>query len=561
MSENLLTLMDDPWETPDYPSYTFELDEDGNKARDADNRYIPNVRENLEFRVQMQQQAEASQEFQEHQIHFCQSNILYFINVWCWTFDPRLQPPHIPFVTYPFQDDLITWCLWLIKNRETGLVEKSRDMGMTWAMEALSAYLTLFYPGMVDYQMSLREDDVDNRAEDSLLGKYRYIIRNVPDWMRGGWVEKEQGTDQKMQIRIPQTGSMVRGQLTMGTSGRSGRGTRVFNDEFAFVEDADKVLKALASLAPSGLYGSTPNGAGNAFYVMAHRPDVRKKSLHWSDHPMKNPEWAEKERGKITYTEESWAQEHEISYEMSTSGRVYPEFKSFSDGESGWCHVGEGPYFEYDPNYDVWAGMDFGVGDPTSVWFAQRKAPPPELKGKVSECLMFFSGVEDSNRDVDWLADILRDTGFRYRDLVGDYRSGLQRTPTGETWVSLLRDRGFNIVGGRSSEFATIMQVKLLLSGGVKAYNEPVPMLGVNRRLGLLTKAFQNWSFPTEKAEDGSTRIKTDLSGKKFPANHDQWSHSMKAVCYLVDWLYGKKRGTEVLRGEWNYPAIQLNVR
>ena len=379
--------------------------------------------------------------------------------------------------------------------------------------------------------------------------------------MDARWVEKEQGIDQKMQIRIPKTGSAVRGQLTQGTAGRSGRGTRVFNDEFAFIESPDLVLKALASLAPSGLYGSTPNGAGNAFYVMAHRPDVKKKTLHWSLHPMKNPEWAEKERGKINYTEESWAQEHEISYEMSTQGRVYPEFRSFTDSESGWCHIGEGEYFEYDPNHDVWAGMDFGVGDPTSLWFAQRKPPPPEMRDSVSECIVFFEGVEKANQDVDWLADILRDTGYRYRDLVGDYRSGQQRTPTGETWISLLRDRGFHIVGARNSEFATIMQVKLLLSGGIKKYNEKVPMLAINRNLSLLIKAFQNWSFPTEKADDGTTRIKTDLRGKKFPANHDEWSHSMKAVAYLIDWIYGKKRGETTNRGPWDYPAVKLNIR
>jgi len=183
--QNIMTLWDGAVPVPPYPTYTLKRDANGELLRDADLKFIPNWHENLKFRQMVKQNAEGNAQYQQMQMMFCKSSILYFCNVFCWTYDPRLDNPHIPFVTFPFQDDVLTWALWLIKAHETGLAEKSRDMGFTWMMEVVAAYLTQFYPGMVDYQMSLREDDVDNRTEDSLLGKYRYLVNNLPDWMRG----------------------------------------------------------------------------------------------------------------------------------------------------------------------------------------------------------------------------------------------------------------------------------------------------------------------------------------------------------------------------------------
>jgi len=413
--------------------------------------------------------------------------------------------------------------------------------------------MVIFYPGMVDYQMSLREDDVDNRQEDSLLGKLRYLLRSLPEWMRAGWEENRTGIDNKMAIKTPETGGLVRGQLTMGTSGRSGRSSRVFNDEFAFVEDADRVLKALAALSPSGLYLSTPNGMGNAFYVMANHPMVKKKTLHWSIHPLKNPEWASKERDKITYTDETWAQEHEISYEMSTQGRVYPEFLSFSASEYEWCHVQEGPFYEYDPAYDTYVFLDFGMADPTSAVFAQVKPAPLHFEHVGSQCLVIFDEEEKGNRTVHTWAELFREKGYIYREFVGDYRSGNQRDPTGQTWITYLGKEGISVSGRYNTEMAPIMEVKKLLEGGRPGRSERMPMLAINKhKAPRVVKAFQNWSYPTIKSPEGDTVVKP---GSK--PNHDQWSHSMKAICYGVDWLYGKDASNANRIQDWDFRVFR----
>lgn len=553
--ENLVSLWDKAVPTPPYPSYTLKCDDEGKLLRDMDLKFIPDWTENLKYRLTIQHRAQDHRQFQELQRVWCKSNILYFANVFCWTYDPRLESPYIPIVTYPFQDDVLTWNLWLLKNHETGLIEKSRDMGLTWCEEIIAAYCILFFPGFVDYQMSLREDDVDTRTEDSLLGKLRYLLRNLPEWMRAGWVENENGVDNKMLIKFPDTGGLVRGQLTMGTSGRSGRASRVFNDEFAFVEDADRVLKSLSALAPSTIYGSTPNGMGNAFYVMAHSPNVKKKTLHWRMHPLKNPEWARKERAKITYTDETWAKEQEISYEMSTEGRVFPEFTSFTSSREQWDHIQDGTYYEYDPFGDVDAWMDYGIGDPTAVLFVQRRESPLDFKQCYDQTgalvnnhtLVVFDCAEATNRDYKWWAALLKERGYNYREFVGDYRTGNQRGPTGQTWVSLLGQEGINVKGRYNTEFAPIHQVKVQLQiPGRIAFNR----IGARDAI----KAMQNWSYPVEKDEEGRNRIKPGAKPQ-----HNKWSHFCKAFCYGIDWNYGRQygRNERITEEDWDFKVFK----
>lgn len=558
-SQNLLTLWDKPVPVPTYPSFSYVLDSTGARVRDKDLRFIPDLTENMKFRALVRHRTEHDMRYREAQRMFCKSSILYFANVFCWTYDPRLEDGPtggtVPFVTYPFQDDLLTWVLWLIHEHEDGVIEKSRDMGLTWCLEVIFAYMSVFFDGKTAYQMSLREDDVDSRTEDSLLGKLRFLLRNLPPWMRAGWVEKENDIDNKMMMKFPETRSLVRGQLSMGTSGRSGRATWCFNDEFAHVEDADKILKALSSLAPCNIFGSTPAGHGNAFAVMAHNKGTKKKTLHWRLHPMKNPEWARKERAKPRYTEESWAQEHEISYEQSTEGRVFPEFVSFVNEPTDWCHIQEGDYFEYDPNADVEAWMDFGIADPTAVLFAQRKQGPrhfehiagPDGQMVQNHMMCVFDCAQATNKDYKWWADLLRERGYRYSQLVGDYRTGNQRGPTGQTWVSLLAGVGFHIQGRYNTEFAPLHQVKVQLR---------IPGRIALHRSGAadVIKAVQNWAYPTEKDEDGITRIRPGSKPK-----HDQWSHFCKAFAYGIDWNYGRQfKRTERIEDEddWDWTVL-----
>ncbi|HEC60678.1 MAG TPA: hypothetical protein ENI27_00310, partial [bacterium] len=235
----------------------------GELLRQPNLRYIADPTENLKWRVKVTRQCDTDVQFRNIQIILCKSSILYWINTFVWTFNPRLKKDKtVPLVTYPFQDELVCWLMERIAMEESALVEKSREMGASWLACAMAVWLSLFDLEFVSYFMSMTEDTVDNRMEDSLLGKCRFILRNLPEWMRGGWIERAQGCDVQMALVVPQTQGTIKGILSKGTAARSGRSGVMFADEFAFVDDTEKVLKAMITLTGCKFFISTANGMG-----------------------------------------------------------------------------------------------------------------------------------------------------------------------------------------------------------------------------------------------------------------------------------------------------------
>lgn len=588
----MIHLVDNPVKTPPYPSFEYKrafggeanyclkeekglfvsekyIAEPGEILREPDLRFRSDISQNLKYRIKVAASCKGNPHAQKMQKEFCRSDLLYFINTWVYTFDPRLKGRRtVPFITYPMQDSTLEWTVGLIKSDSVGLVEKSRDMGASWMFVGLAVWLALFHTDMVPLFMSMRENDVDDRSPGSLLGKVRIVLRNLPEWMRGGWTEKG-SCDNVMTITIPDTQSIIKGILSKGTAGRSDRASIVFADEFAFVEQSRLVLDALSELSNCKLFLSTANGMGNEFGRMAHDPSVNKISLHWqrSPHPMKNVEWAKKKKAGPDMTDETWAKEQDINYHGSTSGRVYPEFISVEDSLIPWCHVKRNdPVYGYDPAYKVYTGMDFGMGDPTSILWAQIKPAPPEFHMFTQEMIVFFDELEDTSVGVWEARYILNHRGYQYADHVGDMRTGSQRDSTGNTWISNFKavkerpvwSQYFKenihlghpvIVNGKfNSEFAPIQTMRTLLKtpGAVAINGDKCP--------GMVM-AMENWSYPTQLNPVTGKMIAVPDSKPK----HDQFSHSMKAAVYLIDWLRNGPTVGSVDQGEWDVPHIRIS--
>lgn len=600
MAENLLTLWPDAIPADQIPAYPFaELlraqggettfyiserlkvseartkiiigerpAEPGELIRDSTLKYIPDWQANLAYRMERLDQAERDPAYQALESAICKSSILYFANVYCWSFDPRLTVGQrtTPFVSFPLQDDVLTWLVWLVRYGRSAVEEKSRDMGASWMAVIVACWLAVFYVDMEALFMSMREEDVDDRTEDSLLGKVRKLLNNLPEWMRAGWVEEGSG-DKLMQIKFPQTRSVIKGILSRGTAGRSGRATVCFNDEFAFVEDSLTVLTALSELANTKIYLSTPNGTGNEFHRMATEAGALKKRLHYADHPLKTPEWKAFKQGESDMTEEIWSKEQEIQYETSMEGRVFSQFLSFPEEEAPWLHVQEGTYVEYDSAYDVYDVSDLGVSDPCSTLWAQIKPPPNHIAPYGAKvCLVFFEEHELRNMtayDLRWLLNSKR---FRYRDHIVDLRTGGQRDSSGRTWIKNLADPNakprfskafkqmihpgppIHAQGKRSAEDKTIEKARTL-------FNTPGAVVVSKQGCPHLIESIQNWSFPIDKE---TRKPKADSSPE-----HSQWSHAGKAMLYLMDWLFdaeGELVKTESTN-DWNFPAYSLRTR
>src|SRR3990167_662768 len=64
----------------------------------------------------------------------CKRDTVFFINNFLYTYDPRKKfgEAHLPFILFDYQEDLILWIEQHLKEGSDGLLEKSRDMGVTW---------------------------------------------------------------------------------------------------------------------------------------------------------------------------------------------------------------------------------------------------------------------------------------------------------------------------------------------------------------------------------------------------------------------------------------------
>ena len=64
----------------------------------------------------------------------CKEDPIFFIEMIGWTYDPRPQhdPHNLPFIMFDYQKDVVYWLVKHVQEGQDGLVEKYRDMGVTW---------------------------------------------------------------------------------------------------------------------------------------------------------------------------------------------------------------------------------------------------------------------------------------------------------------------------------------------------------------------------------------------------------------------------------------------
>jgi phage terminase large subunit len=241
-----------------------------------------------------------------------------FINDWGCTFDPRLAERGlrtvVPFLLFPKQREFIGWLLDRWQLREDGLVEKSRDMGVSWLTVAFGAWMMIFRPGTVTGFGSRKEEYVDKVGDPkSLFWKVRQFIELLPiEFQPAGWDVKTHAPF--MRIQAVDNGSFITGEAG-DNIGRGNRTSIYFVDEAAFLERPDAADAALSQTCNCRVYVSTPNGAGNVFYRKRHGGKIRVFIFDWRDDPRKDAAWYQKQ--KETLEPAVLAQEVDRSYSAS----------------------------------------------------------------------------------------------------------------------------------------------------------------------------------------------------------------------------------------------------
>lgn len=297
-------------------------------------------------------------------IELARRDPIFFIENFCWTFDPRESPSDLPFILYDYQKDYVLWLVALIEAGEDGLTDKSRDMGATYLALCVFLWFWRFRENSRFLIGSRKEDLVDGKSESQddapLFKKLDYNIDRFPDWFLPRGFRKDVHRT-FLNLTNPENGSQISGESANADFGRGGRYKAELFDEFAFWDYDVEAWKASSQSTPCRLAISTANSYGK-FKRLRFGQDgerIKVKTLLWSLHPKKSQQWYEKEKQRLD--PDTFAQEIDISYETSAKGAVYGEdMKLVTFG-----------HYPYDANLPLYVAHDPGLDDSHAIGFFQ----------------------------------------------------------------------------------------------------------------------------------------------------------------------------------------------
>lgn len=251
---------------------------------------------------------------------------------WGTTVDPRNiergLPAVMPFILFDAQIELIDTIVdqWRGGGRALGfknnnlLIEKSRDMGVTWCFMSLACVLCLLYDDMAIGTGSRKAELVDDLGNmDAILPKGRMFMENLPREFRGGWDIRKHSKE--FQITFPETRSVIDGEAG-DEIGRGGRKSIYGVDEAAHLQHPENIDASLGNNTNCRVEFSSVKGMSNPFARRAHDGSVRKLILDWRQDPRKDQAWYDD--FLATWGPTLTAQEVDRNYSASVDGVIIP---------------------------------------------------------------------------------------------------------------------------------------------------------------------------------------------------------------------------------------------
>ncbi len=262
----------------------FLLDTDQPKIDCPYYHLVPkDMQGNLEFRQRMLEEAERDPEAARELWIMCSRDFLFYINTFCWIYEPRQPDGVIPFITYPYQDEVLRIKAAAVGERHINEI-KSRDVGASWMALILVDWFCRFRPMTAIGLVSRNEVAVWRTGDsDTLLWKLDFLQDWTPAFLKGD-------VHPAGLVREYANGSSVTGWSATGDTGRGGRKLFVVGDEAAFfdVNDGYRAQSSLQKVTNTYDSLSTPNGATGAFYDRWQNTLSKacRIIIHWSIHPI-----------------------------------------------------------------------------------------------------------------------------------------------------------------------------------------------------------------------------------------------------------------------------------
>jgi hypothetical protein len=243
---------------------------------------------NMLYRRDVLVRADRDPDFKRLVRHLFFNDPLFAFNTFFFTLDVRKRPRHDqPFCTYPYQDDFIIDLATALTTGEDRIVDKSRDMGVSWLVILVFLWFWLNPEGGADFLLGSRiEDYVDKKGDmRTLMQKARYALYRLPGFLKpAGFLETKH--DNYMKLVNPETGSALTGESSNPNFSTGGRYRGILYDEFAKWDNDEAAWTAGGDATPSRIAVSTAFGAGGQFYRLVTLGKYHRR-LHWTLHPEK----------------------------------------------------------------------------------------------------------------------------------------------------------------------------------------------------------------------------------------------------------------------------------
>lgn len=332
---------------------------------------------------------------QEHILNVWSADPIRFIEDFLLLKLPNFHNAIKPFFLFEYQKKIILKLLEAEQDTQehTILVDKPREMGVTWVILAYLYWRWLFTPQWSGFILSRTEAEVDDGStspDNSIFGKFRWLMERTPAFiMPEGFQPKgRKGTSTDMMLKLmnPVMQASLNGSTTNASAGRSRRYSITFVDECFYIENFWQVITSLESVSRVKILASSAR-EGSKFkkFVESCKERGDYISLAWQDHPWKDEEWFKELQRKAEYNPEV-LREAVVSYAVNPKSQYYPQIAQSKVA-----------VLEYDKNRPLFCSLDIGRGDLTVIIWWQYDG----MNFKIIEC------YANNNKDLEWYVPFL----------------------------------------------------------------------------------------------------------------------------------------------------------
>lgn len=291
-------------------------------------KHVPkDPRKNILFRRKLIERGFADPGYARAIRDICAQDLLFYINTFGVTYNPKIPKcPAQLFITYEFQDELAHEINQAIdcEGSQDILVEKSRDMGVSWVSLVTLEHRWHFKSLQSFVLGSRNEDYVDKTGESkSLFWKIDFFHKYQPIWMlpTGRFLGDKDPNRTHMRLTNADNGSTISGEASGPNFARGDRRTAAFHDEFAADDRGAEASASSADVTDCRIFNSTPKGTGNEFYRIRSTPDAAKiLTYHWSLHPNKSKGLYKSVNGRLEILDEEYSFPRD--YEFILDGKL-----------------------------------------------------------------------------------------------------------------------------------------------------------------------------------------------------------------------------------------------